>query len=114
VGQQPRSRGDAKGSATRHPQRKVQDHRLPQITSASTTSVVSSTFIMAKRKKSAQCNFEMVTMRKGGPPASTKAQLECAAYKAQLECLIPAPYTKEIQSERKHIQDQIKNYCGGS
>ena len=41
-----------------------------------------------------------------------KRSLECAAYRKELECLIPAGNTKEIQDRRKFIQKQIDNYCG--
>lgn len=42
-----------------------------------------------------------------------KASLECAAYRAELHCLAPAPKTKEIDDRRAFIQKQIQNYCGG-
>src|ERR1700726_4157415 len=49
----------------RHPQRKVQSHNRPQITSALTTSVVSSTFVMGQDEENAQrCE------RMGHPPAT--------------------------------------------
>jgi RHS repeat-associated protein len=47
-------------------------------------------------------------------PTSTADQLECAAYRLELDCLIPAPMTKEIQDRRHYIQTQIKSYCGGN
>jgi hypothetical protein len=44
----------------------------------------------------------------GHPPT-----LECAAYRAELQCLAPAPKTKEIDDRRAFIKKQIQNYCGG-
>jgi RHS repeat-associated protein len=41
-----------------------------------------------------------------------KSQLECSAYRAELECLKPAPLTKELAARRKYIQTQITAYCG--
>jgi RHS repeat-associated protein len=42
-----------------------------------------------------------------------KKSLECAAYRKELECLVPAPgNTKEINDRRKFIQKQINTYCG--
>jgi RHS repeat-associated protein len=46
-------------------------------------------------------------------PSDEKATLECAAYRAELQCLVPAPKTKEIDDRRAFIQKQIQNYCGG-
>ncbi|MGB2662728.1 MAG: RHS repeat-associated core domain-containing protein [Candidatus Acidiferrum sp.] len=47
-------------------------------------------------------------------PQSTARELECAAYRKELECLAPAPgNTKEIGDRKKFIQKQIDNYCGG-
>jgi RHS repeat-associated protein len=46
-------------------------------------------------------------------PTSEASQTECNAYRKELECLRPAPFTKEIQDRRKFIQKQIDNYCGG-
>jgi RHS repeat-associated protein len=39
--------------------------------------------------------------------------LECAAYQAQLQCMLPAPKTKEIDDMRAFIKKQIAKYCGG-
>jgi RHS repeat-associated protein len=47
-------------------------------------------------------------------PQSTARELECAAYRKELECLAPAPgNTKEIGDRKKFVQKQIDNYCGG-
>jgi RHS repeat-associated protein len=46
-------------------------------------------------------------------PSDEKSTLECAAYRAELQCLAPAPKTKEIDDRRTFIQKQIQNYCGG-
>jgi RHS repeat-associated protein len=47
-------------------------------------------------------------------PQSTARELECAAYRIELECLLPAPgSTKEVGDRRKFVQKQIDNYCGG-
>jgi RHS repeat-associated protein len=48
-----------------------------------------------------------------GVTPGEKSKVECAAYKAELQCLLPAPMTKEIGNRRNFIQKQIKNYCGG-
>jgi RHS repeat-associated protein len=42
-----------------------------------------------------------------------KSKLECSAYQVELECLVPAPMTKEIQDRRRYVQEQIAAYCGG-
>jgi RHS repeat-associated protein len=47
-------------------------------------------------------------------PSSMKSQLECAAYRRELECMLPAPNTKEIQDRRNYIKQQIANYCGSN
>jgi RHS repeat-associated protein len=54
--------------------------------------------------------------REDGPFRVTlekSSELECAAYRGELECLIPAPRSKEIEDRRSHIRKQIGNYCGG-
>ena len=48
-----------------------------------------------------------------GVPSDEKATLECAAYQAELQCLLPAPRDKEIEDRRAFIKKQIANYCGG-
>lgn len=46
-----------------------------------------------------------------GVDPDVKAELECAAYRKELECMLPAGMTKEVQDRRKFIQKQIDNYC---
>lgn len=43
-----------------------------------------------------------------------KKTLECSAYRKELECLLPAGNTKEIQDRRNFVKKQIGNYCGGN
>jgi RHS repeat-associated protein len=42
----------------------------------------------------------------------TSRKLECAAYRRQLECMLPAPRTKENEDMRGFIKKQIIKYCG--
>ena len=47
--------------------------------------------------------------------ATTADKLECAAYKKQLECMVPAPRgDKQIDDTRNFIKKQIAKYCGAN
>jgi len=48
-----------------------------------------------------------------GVPTDQAATLECAAYRAELQCLLPAGNDRSIQARRTFIQKQIANFCGG-
>jgi hypothetical protein len=45
--------------------------------------------------------------------SSEKSTLECAVYKAELQCLAPAPRSPEIENRRRYVQEQIGKFCGG-
>ena len=48
-----------------------------------------------------------------GVPSGEAAQLECAAYRVELQCLVPAGSDKSTQARRSFVQKQIARYCGG-
>jgi len=66
----------------RHPQRKFQRHKRRQITSALTTAVVSSEFVMGQEQESPRyvTNLAMAARRKGRPPARTLRFLKGAGF----------------------------------